>query len=50
MGGLVMVDSEENIGTTFTILINAKAKIPQPLGSLNESLLRESNNDEYIPL
>jgi signal transduction histidine kinase len=40
MGGQVMVDSVENIGTTFTILINAKAKIPLHLGSLSESSLR----------
>lgn len=46
MGGQVMVDSEEKIGTTFTILINAKAKIPQPLGSMSESSLMESDNDE----
>ena len=28
MGGSVEVDSEEGVGTTFTIFINAKAKIP----------------------
>ena len=37
MGGQVEVDSTENVGTTFTISINAKAKIPQVLGDLSES-------------
>ena len=45
-----MVDSEENIGTTFTIHINAKAKIPQSVGNLSDSSLINSENDEYIPL
>ena len=45
MGGQVMVDSEENVGTTFTIYINAKAKLPQ---DLSESSLNDSDKDEVI--
>ena len=44
MGGQVEVDSTENVGTTFTISINAKAKIPLELGDLSES----SQEDEQI--
>ena len=44
MGGQVEVDSTENVGTTFTISINAKAKIPLELGDLSES----SEEDEQI--
>lgn len=40
-----MVDSEENVGTTFTIYINAKAKLPQ---DLSESSLNDSDKDEVI--
>lgn len=46
MGGQVMVDSEENVGTTFTIYINAKAKIPEPIGNLSAFSLNNSENDE----
>jgi chemotaxis protein histidine kinase CheA len=43
MGGQVMVDSEENVGTTFTIHINAKAKLPQ---DLSQSSMNDSDKEE----
>ena len=41
-----MVDSEENVGTTFTIHINAKAKISLSVGNFSESSLIISDDDE----